>query len=73
MKLTIKESSYKEDDWSQSVNGYYISMSWENGAYTVEVCEEQGNGRCGYPIHRNRYSSEESAKRMFRKRIKQFS
>ena len=73
MKLTIKESSYMEDDWSQSVNGYYISMSFEDGAYTVEVCEEQGNGMCGYPIYRNRYSSEESAKRMFRKRIKQFS
>ena len=50
-------------------------MSWDSnsrgGSYSVEVCEKQSDGLCGYPLYKNTYATEEQAKRMYKKRIKQ--
>jgi len=75
VKLMIRESSFMEDDWSIEIGNYVISMSWNSnsrgGSYSVEVCEKQSDGLCGYPLYKNTYATEEQAKRMYKKRIKQ--
>ena len=75
MRLMIRESSFMEDDWSIEIGNYVISMSWNSnyrgGSYSVEVCEKQSDGLCGYPLYKNTYATEEQAKRMYKKRIKQ--
>lgn len=77
MKLMIRESSFMEDDWSTEIGNYIISMSWNSnsrgGSYSVEVCEKQSDGLCGYPIYKNIYSTEEQARNMYNKRIRQIS
>lgn len=75
MKLMIRESSFMKDDWSTEIGNYVISMSWNSdsrgGSYSVEVCEKQSNGMCGYPFYKNIYATEEQARRMYKRRIKQ--
>ena len=64
-----------EDDWSAEIGNYIISMSWNSnsrgGSYSVEVCEKQSDGLCGYPIYKNTYATEEQARKMYNKRIRQ--
>ena len=69
----IQESSFMKDDWSKSVNGYYVEMRADGDKYTVTVCKEQGDNKCGSPINKNTYSTEEDAKKMFNTRVKQLS
>lgn len=75
MRLMIRESSFMEDDWSTEIGNHVISMSWDDnshgGSYSVEVCEKQSDGLCGYPLYKNTYATEEQAKRMYKRRIKQ--